>query len=195
MADFPAPRPSWTDQNISTMVRAALWLVEVVGEGNVFTRAQLRDAFPGVTQIERRLRDLRDLGWVIENSRTQVSLQQNEQLFVRAGDAIWDPTVRAARQRQKAIRPNEGGLEPALRQVNKQGVWRLLEGLSPSDRSLILAWMAMGRRPASAADSAWLAYSSLSAEARLELMAKLGELISKDITGDIHAAASGEAAS
>ncbi|WP_031075318.1 hypothetical protein [Streptomyces sp. NRRL WC-3742] len=194
MADSPTPRPSWTDQKIGTMVRAALWLVDVVGEGNVFTRAQLRDAFPDVTQIERRVRDLRDAGWVIENSRTQVSLQPNEQLFVQAGDAVWDPAVRAARQRQRAV-SSKAGLEQVVRQVSKQTAWERLKDLSPGDRSLVLAWMAMGRRPASAVDAAWVAYSSLSAEDRSELMAMLGELISKEFTEDASAAANSEASS
>ena len=55
--------PRWDDANLGTMRRAALWLVEVVGEGNSFTKSQLREAFPEVAQIDRRMRDLRDFGW------------------------------------------------------------------------------------------------------------------------------------
>ena len=43
-------RPTWNDPGISagTMVRAALWLLDVVGEGNVFTKEEVRVAFPGM---------------------------------------------------------------------------------------------------------------------------------------------------
>lgn len=39
--------PSWTDTKYGTMKRAALWLVTVVGEGNVFTKEDVKGAFPG----------------------------------------------------------------------------------------------------------------------------------------------------
>jgi hypothetical protein len=41
----------WNDPKlkVGSMVRAALWLVEEVGEGNTFTKEQLREAFPGGT--------------------------------------------------------------------------------------------------------------------------------------------------
>ncbi|NED80912.1 hypothetical protein G3I76_12555, partial [Streptomyces sp. SID11233] len=60
-------------------VRVALWLVSVVGEGNPFTKTELRTAFPDESQIDRRLRDLRDWGWVIHNSRDDESLRPEEQ--------------------------------------------------------------------------------------------------------------------
>ncbi|MFJ2902795.1 hypothetical protein [Streptomyces sp. NPDC087212] len=73
------------------MVRAALWLLAMVGEGNVFTKAQLREAFPDVAQIDRRLRDLRDHGWRIDTSRDDASLRQQEQRFVTRGADVWIP--------------------------------------------------------------------------------------------------------
>jgi hypothetical protein len=73
------------------MARGALWLVTVVGEGNVFTKAQLREAFPDVAQIDRRLRDLRDHGWRIDTSRDDPSLLQQEQRFVTRGADVWIP--------------------------------------------------------------------------------------------------------
>lgn len=78
------------------MVRAALWLVQEVGEGNTFTKAQLRAAFPGISQIDRRVRDLRDYGWVILANTEDASLTSEEQRFVRAGAAVWDPKERRA---------------------------------------------------------------------------------------------------
>ncbi|MEU9243510.1 hypothetical protein [Streptomyces sp. NPDC048385] len=83
--------PSYQDKKFGSMVRAALWLVTVVGEGNVFTKAQLRDAFPDVAQIDRRLRDLRDHDWRIDTSRDDPSLLQQEQRFVTKGADVWIP--------------------------------------------------------------------------------------------------------
>ena len=85
------------------MVRGALWLLQVVGEGNSFTKNQLRDAFPGVSQIDRRIRDLRDYGWVVYSNTEDASLQTEDQRFVRAGAAVWDPAARRAAASQKAI--------------------------------------------------------------------------------------------
>ncbi|MGI5455186.1 hypothetical protein ACQEWB_18795 [Streptomyces sp. CA-249302] len=83
--------PSYQDKQFGSMVRAALWLVTEVGEGNIFTKAQLREAFPEVAQIDRRLRDLRDHGWRIDTSRDDPSLLQQEQRFVIRGADVWIP--------------------------------------------------------------------------------------------------------
>jgi hypothetical protein len=83
--------PSWQDKKLGSMSRAALWLLDVVGEGNVFTKAQLRAAFPDVAQIDRRIRDLRDHGWRIGTSRDDVTLKQQEQRFVVRGADVWIP--------------------------------------------------------------------------------------------------------
>ena len=95
--------PEWTDQRIGMKVRLALWLRDVVGEGNVFTKAQLKDAFPESTQLERRLRDLRGHGWEIETRLTRVSLNHDELMFARAGEPVWDPATRAARVTRRAL--------------------------------------------------------------------------------------------
>ncbi|MGW0892856.1 hypothetical protein [Saccharopolyspora sp. NPDC002578] len=71
------------------MVRAALWLESEVGEGNIFSKKQLRDAFPEVSQIDRRVRDLRDRGWRIDTSREDPSLRLEEQRYVKMGEAVW----------------------------------------------------------------------------------------------------------
>jgi hypothetical protein len=83
--------PSWQDSKLGTMKRAALWLVQVVGEGNVFTKTELRDAFPDVAQIDRRMRDLRDFGWKIDTKREDIDLDANEQRYVQRGEAVWEP--------------------------------------------------------------------------------------------------------
>ncbi|MEV6026154.1 hypothetical protein [Streptomyces sp. NPDC052036] len=83
--------PSWQDTKLGSMARAALWLLLVVGEDKIFTKAQLRAAFPDVAQIDRRIRDLRDRGWRIDTSRDDPSLKQQEQRFVARGEDVWIP--------------------------------------------------------------------------------------------------------
>lgn len=101
--------PEWNDQDLKagTMVRGALWLVQAVGQGNTFTKADIRRAFPGVAQADRRLRDLRDYGWVILTSSDDASLSAEDQRFVREGAAVWDPAARRAASPQKAISAKE----------------------------------------------------------------------------------------
>ncbi|MFF0694385.1 HNH endonuclease [Streptomyces tendae] len=91
--------PDWRDERSGGLVRGALWLLQVIGIGNTFTKSQLREAFPDIAQIDRRIRDLRDWGWVIDTSREDASLEQSEQRFVKVGISVWDPTARKQRTR------------------------------------------------------------------------------------------------
>ena len=79
--------PRWNDPDFAagTMVRAALWLLDEIGEGNSFTKEQVREAFPGVSQADRRIRDLRNYGWVIHTSSDDAGLNLEEQRLVSAG--------------------------------------------------------------------------------------------------------------
>lgn len=88
--------PSWKLENVryGTMVRTALWLIQEVGLGNVFTKEQHRSAFADITQADRRLRDLRPHGWIIHTSAEDLTLNQNEQRLVAIGTAVWDSTAR-----------------------------------------------------------------------------------------------------
>jgi hypothetical protein len=90
MKDFP----QWNDPAIKagTKIRTALWLLGEVGVGQIFTKEQHRQAFPGVAQADRRLRDLRAAGWVIHTNLEDASLNSNEQRFVAAGTRIWEST-------------------------------------------------------------------------------------------------------
>lgn len=101
--------PHWNDRafKAGTMIRGALWLVQEVGEGNTFTKEQLRDAFPGVSQVDRRVRDLRDYGWVILTNTEDASLAAENQRFVKAGVPVWDPGARQAAAPQKAVSAKE----------------------------------------------------------------------------------------
>lgn len=101
--------PAWNDPELKAgaMVRGALWLVQVIGEGNTFTKEQLRDAFPGISQVDRRIRDLRDYGWVLFTNSEDARLVAEDQRFVRAGVPVWDPAARRAAAPQKAISNKE----------------------------------------------------------------------------------------
>ena len=70
---------------MSSTTDAARWLEDSVGLGGVFTKEQLRAAFPGVTQIDRRVRDLRERGWVIDTRRQDPTLGQTEMRLVTIG--------------------------------------------------------------------------------------------------------------
>jgi hypothetical protein len=84
--------PKWNDPALKagTMIRTALWLISEVGIGNSFTKEQHRAAFSGITQADRRLRDLRRFGWVIHTNVEDVTLNPDEQRFVAAGSPIWE---------------------------------------------------------------------------------------------------------
>lgn len=96
--------PGWDDPGRSdgSMVRAALWLVQIIGEGNTFTKEQLRAAFPGVSQIDRRVRDLRDFGWILDTNASDATLTSDEQRFVQRGVDVWNPADRRAAVRNEA---------------------------------------------------------------------------------------------
>ncbi|MFD5510546.1 hypothetical protein ACFWIB_22600 [Streptomyces sp. NPDC127051] len=83
--------PSWRNGQLSTMVRCGLWLVTEVGVGEVFTKTQLREAFPETSQIDRRMRDLRDRGWRIATNREDATLTPSEHRFVEMGAEVWKP--------------------------------------------------------------------------------------------------------
>lgn len=73
----------------------ALWLASEVGAGGSFTKAELRDAFPGVEQVDRRMRDLRAEGWIIATYREDRSLAPDELRLVKLGANVWEPGYRS----------------------------------------------------------------------------------------------------
>jgi hypothetical protein len=97
------PRPE------GTMVKIARWLLAEVGPGSIFTKADLRDAFPGVQQVDRRMRDLRPFGWVIATNREDAALAPHELRFVSPGQPVWESRKRDAdaeaspKERRKAL--------------------------------------------------------------------------------------------
>lgn len=88
--------PIWNDPRVKrgTMIRSALWLASEIGVGGVFTKEQHRNAFKGIAQADRRLRDLRKFGWVICTNLEDVTLHANEQRFVKMGLPVWEAGVR-----------------------------------------------------------------------------------------------------
>lgn len=87
--------PDWRTSSAGTRTRAALWLASQVGEGGVFTKAQLRAAFPGVEQIDRRMRDLRQDGWILSTYAQERSLAVDELRLVKIGGHVWEAGYKA----------------------------------------------------------------------------------------------------
>jgi CDGSH-type Zn-finger protein len=94
--------PSWQDKKNGSMIRAALWLEREVGEGNIFKKSELREAFPDVAQIDRRIRDLRDFGWQIDTRREDDRLLHDEQRYAKKGAEVWVPGQRRANAKVRA---------------------------------------------------------------------------------------------
>lgn len=86
--------PDWRAYSGGSRSRVALWLVTEVGEGQRFTKADLRAAFPAVEQVDRRMRDLRPEGWVIHTYREDRSLAPDELRLVAVGGAVWEKHYR-----------------------------------------------------------------------------------------------------
>lgn len=95
-ANEAGPSASWRNENLGTRVRVALWLSSEVGEGRTFRKQQLRDAMPGVEQIDRRMRDLRPAGWRILTYRDRANLGSDELLLEKVGLPVWEREHRAA---------------------------------------------------------------------------------------------------
>lgn len=102
-------QPAWDDPELKAgvMIKGALWLLQCVGVGNVFTKSDIRQAFPGIAQADRRIRDLRDFGWVLYTRAEDGSLLQEETRFVRAGTEVWDPRARREGNPKKGISAKE----------------------------------------------------------------------------------------
>ncbi len=87
--------PDWKTSTAGARVRVALWLHSEVRPQGTFTKSQLREAFPSVEQIDRRMRDLRPEGWVIATYREDRSLAVDELRLVEEGGPVWRPDYRS----------------------------------------------------------------------------------------------------
>lgn len=85
----------WTNDKLGTRIRVALWLYTEIGEGQRFSKQQLRKAIPDVEQIDRRMRDLRPAGWIIKTYRDMASLSADELFLEKVGTHVWKPGQRS----------------------------------------------------------------------------------------------------
>lgn len=90
MANSETEALSWRNPKLSSRVRVALYLHHEVGEGHRFYKTDMRTALPGIEQVDRRMRELRELGWVIRNYKDSPTLLPNELLLERVGSRIWE---------------------------------------------------------------------------------------------------------
>ena len=80
----------------SSRARVAYHLATQVGEGESFTMQSVRDACPGIEQIDRRMRELREVGWVIRTYKDHAGLQPQELFLEKIGDRVWEPNYKGA---------------------------------------------------------------------------------------------------
>ncbi|MFD4863987.1 HNH endonuclease [Streptomyces sp. NPDC058412] len=107
--DQEPPTPDYRDPDAGGVkVRLSAYLAAEVGEGGAFTLDQVREALPGVAQVDRRIRDLRDDGWIIESSRQTGTHQYR---LVKIGNKVWDPQVRVSARRATVSRARRIALE------------------------------------------------------------------------------------
>ena len=71
----------------SSKARVAAF-VALVGEGNKFSKLEMFNAVPGVAQADRRMRDLREIGWVIDNYKGNPTLKPDEYLVRKIGTRV-----------------------------------------------------------------------------------------------------------
>lgn len=92
----------------SSKVKVAEFLASL-GAGKVFTKLQLFEGVPGVAQADRRMRDLRELGWKIDNYKTDPRLQPDEYRLTEIGTRIdlGEQPKEASRPRISATRRRE----------------------------------------------------------------------------------------
>lgn len=88
--------PDWRTITAGTRIKVALWLASEVGEGNIFRKQQLREALPGIEQIDRRMRDLRPAGWQIHTYRDRGNLGPDELLLSKIGSPVWEAAHRSS---------------------------------------------------------------------------------------------------
>ncbi|MCZ7417511.1 MULTISPECIES: HNH endonuclease [unclassified Streptomyces] len=81
-------------------IRKVAEFIARVGPGGTFTKLELFDAVPDVAQADRRMRDLREMGWRIDNYKVNPNLRPNQYLVVQLGVRIdlGEPVPKGARK-------------------------------------------------------------------------------------------------
>ncbi|MTI01535.1 HNH endonuclease [Roseibium sp. RKSG952] len=80
----------WKNENLGAAKRVAYYLANEVGEGENFDVSTLREQIPKVTQLDRRMRDLRKVGWVIRSYKDLGELKPNELKLEKIGEHVWE---------------------------------------------------------------------------------------------------------
>lgn len=88
----------------SSGARVAAFIAQV-GLGNKFSKMQMLEAVPGVSQADRRMRDLREMGWVIDNYKVNPSLKPSEYLLREIGIRIDQGEARPKTMRKNITGP------------------------------------------------------------------------------------------
>jgi 5-methylcytosine-specific restriction endonuclease McrA len=80
----------WADPSNGAAKRVGHYLWKVVGEGQKFDKATLRRIVRDTEQVDRRMRDLRKVGWRIRTYRDMALLKPSELYLEKVGDHIWE---------------------------------------------------------------------------------------------------------
>lgn len=93
-------RPS---QSAASREAVANYLRNTIGLGGTFTMLELREAVPDANQVDRRMRELRETGWVIDTNRTNPSLPPGRYRLTTIGDGTRTRSVISARLRRQVF--------------------------------------------------------------------------------------------
>ncbi len=82
-------QPIWRNSSYGAAKRVGHYLAVEVGEGEKFNKSTLREIVPNTEQVDRRMRDLRRVGWKIRNYKDMASLRPSELYLEKVGDQVW----------------------------------------------------------------------------------------------------------
>lgn len=91
MIETTAPGQFPDGMKKSSKAKLAYYLATTVGEGNVFKMGQVRAALPNINQIDRRMRELKEVKWKIPSYRDRDDLAPDEYRLDQIGDRVWEP--------------------------------------------------------------------------------------------------------
>jgi 5-methylcytosine-specific restriction endonuclease McrA len=80
---------SWEDSSAGAAKRVGHYLATEIGENKTFNKQDLRKVVPDTEQVDRRMRDLRKVGWIIRTYKDKASLKPNELFLEKIGDGVW----------------------------------------------------------------------------------------------------------
>lgn len=86
--------PIWSNPSVGAAKRVAHFLATEVGEEEKFSKSKLREIVPNTEQVDRRMRDLRKVGWKIRNYKDMASLAPSELYLEEIGDHVWEDGYR-----------------------------------------------------------------------------------------------------